>query len=993
MNGTAIRNLLFLLFAISGFSGLIYESIWAHYLKLFLGHAAYAQSLVLAIFMAGMATGSWIVSRYGISWKNLLLAYAVVEATIGIAGVLFHTMFVQATGVTYYNILPNVNAIAFAQLIKWSIAASLVLPQSVLLGMTFPLMSAGLIRWFPRCPGASLAMLYFTNSIGGAIGVLISGFVLIERVGLPGAILTAGLLNVALALIVWLLARGRESAAERVPTASQELARTVGSYRLLLIVALLTGTASFIYEIGWIRMLSLVLGSSTHAFELMLSAFIFGLAFGGLWIRKRIDRLADSVSFLGIVQIIMGVLAMSTLLVYARTFELMQWLLAVVTRTDGGYTVFNIVSHGIALTVMLPATFCAGMTLPLITYTLLKQGCGEQSIGKVYAANTLGAIIGVLVAVHLAMPLLGLKGLIVSGAAIDIALGVALLWWVPGLSRPRPAVMAAIIGVGAVVLTVTLVELDAYKMASGVYRYGEFLSPGSAEIRYHKDGKTATVDLVAHPRTGSLAVRTNGKTDAEITVAQDMPVGGDEPTMVMLGLLPLALQPNAKTAAVIGIGAGVTTQTLLDAPWLSRVDTIEIEPAMVQAARGFRPRVDATFTDVRSHIHIDDAKTYLATRNNKYDIIVSEPSNPWVSGVASLFSQEFYGLARRHLQPGGVFVQWIQLYEIDLRLVASVMKALAPEFSDYVVYAPLGWDLVVVAKNGGDLTDADSRIFQAPALSRSLKRIGIETAYDLRLRRLGSKQLLDPLFRLFRVPANSDYFPVLDLGAVRTRFLGSSATALVALQRSPLPVLEMLDGSPAGYSTTQLNANGTIPVAQSIASATALHEFFTNGTALDSYKHAPKAVGKDAQLVQALLQGCKHRIDWNIWFASLHDVVVNMLPYLPAPELERFWPALDTERCGSQMTPAQRAWLELFKAVGARNAAAMAQRADEVLTLEKRLTPTQLDYALGAGMLGSIASGNSGHALALWKRYAIRPHTREQRVLFRLLIAHATTAA
>ncbi len=185
------------------FSGLIYEAIWSHYLKLFLGHAAYAQTLVLAIFMGGMALGSWIMAKYSHRIANLLMGYAIVEGVIGLLGLVFHRTSTGLMSWAFESVLPNIDSVAGAQLLKWSLGALLILPQSVLLGMTFPLMSGATVRRFPERSGETLAMLYFTNSLGAALGVLVSGFVLIDAVGLPGTILTAGLLNVALALFVW----------------------------------------------------------------------------------------------------------------------------------------------------------------------------------------------------------------------------------------------------------------------------------------------------------------------------------------------------------------------------------------------------------------------------------------------------------------------------------------------------------------------------------------------------------------------------------------------------------------------------------------------------------------------------------------------------------------------------------------------------------------------------------------------------------------------
>ncbi|HWE22595.1 MAG TPA: fused MFS/spermidine synthase, partial [Myxococcales bacterium] len=402
--------MLYALFAASGFAGLIYESIWTHYLKLFLGHAAYAQTLVLAIFMGGLAIGSWLASRWSARWRDLLLAYAVTEAVIGVLGFAFHHVFVGATGVAYDHVLPRLASSGVAvTAFKWSLATVLILPQSILLGTTFPLMTAGVLRVHPERPGHSVAMLYFTNSLGAAAGVLVSGFVLIAAVGLPGTIRTAGAINFAVAGAVFWLFRGHEKAATLAAVPDEEPRDR--TYFFLLLAALVTGASSFMYEIAWIRMLALVLGSSTHAFELMLSAFILGLALGGLWIQRRIDRLGTPVRTLGYLQVAMGVLAVATLFFYGRTFEVMRWVVLRVPHDDHGYRLFTLWSDGIAMAVMLPATFCAGTTLPLITFHLMKRGHGEGSIGAVYAANTVGAIAGVFCAVHIGLPLLGLKGL------------------------------------------------------------------------------------------------------------------------------------------------------------------------------------------------------------------------------------------------------------------------------------------------------------------------------------------------------------------------------------------------------------------------------------------------------------------------------------------------------------------------------------------------------------------------------------------------------
>src|SRR5262249_35021536 len=237
--------------------------------------------------------------------------------------------------------------------------------------------------------------LYFTNSLGGALGVLVSGFVLIGLVGLPGTTLTAGLLNVALALAVWLLVRRQDEPATPVTAApAQAAAHPFIDFvaRWFVIAAFLTGAATFMYELGWIRMLSLVLGSSTHSFELMLSAFIFGLAFGGLYVRKRIERIRDPERYLGIIMLTMGLLAALTVPACNTMYDFMAWPLGTFTLTPGGYIAFNTVSQSIAMLIMFPAAFCAGMTLPLLTHALMRRETGEKAIGVIYSANTLGSI-------------------------------------------------------------------------------------------------------------------------------------------------------------------------------------------------------------------------------------------------------------------------------------------------------------------------------------------------------------------------------------------------------------------------------------------------------------------------------------------------------------------------------------------------------------------------------------------------------------------------
>jgi len=950
------------LFAVSGFAGLLYESIWTHYLKLFLGHAAYAQTLVLAIFMGGMALGSWLAGAFSTRLRNLLLGYAVVEGLIGLAALSFHVVFVGATSYTYDSVLPTLSSPAAAQFVKWSLAALFILPQSLLLGMTFPLMSGGIIRRHPHAPGHTLASLYFSNSIGAAAGVLTSGFVLIGLVGLPGTIFTAGLLNLLLALFVWLVAKDGEPA-PGVPVATAPLPWSRDRWvKLLLLAAAVTGAASFLYEIAWIRMLSLVLGSSTHSFELMLAAFILGLALGGLYIRRRIERMRNPIRYLAYVQLLMGVFALATLPVYGQSFEWMGFLMRGLARTEQGYVLFVLASSLIALLIMLPATFMAGTTLPLLTYVLLQRGHGERTIGSVYAANTVGAIVGILFAVHVLMASVGVKGVVTLGAALDLSLGVALLAAaVPAVRRLEPVVGAAVASF-AVLVVVIGVQLDPLRMVSGVYRNGAVRMGSDTEVMFYGDGKTASVALVRHPQKG-IRISTNGKADATLSPLDAEP-SPDEATMVLAGALALAHHPQARTAANIGFGSGLTTHTMLSTRQLERLDTVEIEPYMVQAARGFGERVRNAFDDPRSRIYIEDAKTFFSTRAARYDIIVSEPSNPWMSGVASLFSQEFYARVRHHLEPDGLLVQWVQGYEMDMPLVASVFKALDPYFSDYAVYTTNDADLLIVARRDGVLPSPAESVLRDPGLARELARVRVVSMQDVGLRRIAGKAVIGAMLAAYRVPANSDYFPYLDQHAARARFLDRAAmNELSALRLHALPVLEMLERrSPPARNAPVTRDELYLPAALA-DDARRLHAAILGRSGWDG---VPENSEHDWMLASMMLERCDTGADWSHWRAAVRRIAALSVNYLPPKDAAEVIERLRSKTCIARLPKRNAHWLDLLHAVAMRDAAGMEQIASALIADGDTEAKT---YLVHAAMLGAIAQNQSKQALLVWQKY------------------------
>ena len=889
-------------FVLSGGAGLIYESIWTRYLGLFVGHSAYAQIIVLVIFLGGMSVGAFVVGERSARLRHPLLWYAVVEGVVGVIGFVFHDIFTAATAVAYDHWFPSLAGGFGLTVVKWGLAGLLILPQSILLGTTFPLMSAGVLRLRGSRPGHVLGLLYFANSLGAAVGVLIAGFVLIAVVGLPGTLLTAALLNFAVAIGVGLPVRGGylSDAVPLAPAPAKGGDVSSGSgdsltlWRLLLLVSFGTAVSSFVYEIGWIRMLSLVLGSATHSFELMLSAFILGLALGAFWVRRRADEFTNPVRTLGVVQWVMGVLAICTLPVYVSSFGWTATLLRMLQSNDAAYQAYFGVRYVICLLVMLPATFCAGMTLPLITKTLIQSGSGERSIGAVYGVNTFGSIIGAALAGLVLMPLLGLKWLLVAGAMIDIVIGALLLSRAPRRSAPRPSTWASLSRVGLIATLVVVaavavfVRFDRSVITSGVYRHAGLPKAGSYDFPFYKDGRTATVSVRrAHgDSTAILTLSTNGKPDASVEDVWRRPARPGAPlvalthdlcTQVMLPLVALAHVSGARQAAVIGQGSGMTSHFLLGSNRLERLYTIEIEPEMIRGSRVLMPANRRVFEDPRSTFVIDDAKSFFAANSRKFDLILSEPSNPWVSGVSGLFTAEFYQRVSRQLAPGGVFGQWLHLYEIDDMLVSSVLSAIDRTFPAYEVFLTSNVDLLVVATNAPRLPEPDWSVTSMPGVREDLSRVIPFTTMAFEDLRIASRATLHPYLSRPTQIVNSDYFPILDLGTERTRFLHVSADGITSLGTGRFDAMAALSGRRQPLAPPHGAPSPEVPRQKYEAIASQLRAARTTRAVADTT--SDNEVRGDLYRMQIFERSMSlgtPPLDWRIWTQDFFAVEENL---------------------------------------------------------------------------------------------------------------------
>jgi hypothetical protein len=666
----------------------------------------------------------------------------------------------------------------------------------------------------------------------------------------------------------------------------------------------------------------------------------------------------------------MGVLAALTLPLYNQTFSIVLWLMNNLEANPTGYLLYMLSSNGIALLLMLPATFCAGMTLPLITSILIRERNGEKNIGAVYAANTVGAIVGVFFAIHVGLPLLGLKNLILVGAGIDVLLGLAIftIYTLKNGLQKKP-VYAIVASVLLLVCIGIFADLDLYKMASGVYRKSDFLTEENSKLIYYKDGKTATVSLTQLEKN-KLAIRTNGKIDASINMGGSPKQLSDDVTQVQAAVIPMALHPAAQTVANIGFGSGVTVSVILKNPNISLVDTIEIEPFMVEGARHFGHRVEMAYNDLRSKIHIEDAKTFFAANKNRYDIIISEPSNPWVSGVSSLFTEEFYQSVIPVLEDDGIFAQWIQLYEIDFVLLGSIINAISSNFSDYSIYTLDQSDLLIVAKKNGAVGSLSAEILNIPSINKELHNVYVNGLHDMKFRKVGSKRLMQPFFSSLTNIVNSDYFPFLDQNADRVRFLKTDAKSISTLNHLYLPLDRMLNDQELVNESTRITITPYYRFSENGNLAVQLKNYYLDSAYSQLDSKIRPILKYEAEIVVKMCNGSFSGKS-SVRLPTLYNQGIRLIPNLHLSELQKIFDSWESLGAKQNLLPGEYEWFTLFKAISMRNGLKMKQLASYIL--EKGKLPTNAkDFLMASALTGALLTRDLDWAKRYWYTYKMK---------------------
>lgn len=701
------------LFFVSGSLGLLYEVVWLRMLILVFGSTHFAVSTVLTAFMGGLALGAWFLGRkIDAKWEPVRV-YGILEIGIGVYALavphLFKLLIPLSQGL-WARFSPSFYV--FSLLRFFFVGAVLILPCA-LMGGTLPVLSRFISRRGEDI-GLDVGTLYSINTFGAVVGAAVTGFALIPGLGVQRTIYLAAGLNMILGASALLVARAGAAAPPAMPpvragspASKVPLPR---SLKLVLLVFACSGFLAMVYEIAWTRVLALIIGSSVYAFTVMLTTFLIGLAAGASLMSRIADRLGARWGEEGIAAIMAGtgVAASGTLLLFHRlpyAFSL------AFHRIHGGASpgreqaLLFALEFLMAAAVMLPPTILLGGMFPLIV-----RICGEalplvgRTVGTAYTANTVGTIFGSALAGFAILPLAGIQGSILLAIVANLLLAAVLLLrkgWKPrpperALSTPpggarRTYLLAATLCVVAgAALWSMAPSWNALLMNSGVYQYAADMSEtdltadgfykytqGDFNLLFYKEGVTAAVMVAGEKLTRDIWLSVNGKIDASSF--------GDLPTQLLSGHLPLLLADRPEDVVVIGYASGITVGAVTQHD-IRSLTAVEIEPAILEASQKFNEYNHDPLSNPKVKVVTGDGRNFLLVTPDRYDVIISEPSNPWMTVASNLFTREFFELGRRRLKPGGVFAQWIQLYGMQPSDLRALARTFASVFPDVLVF-------------------------------------------------------------------------------------------------------------------------------------------------------------------------------------------------------------------------------------------------------------------------------------------------------------------
>jgi spermidine synthase len=734
--------LLLLLFAGSGCSALIYEIVWYQLLQLAIGSTAVSLGVLLATFMGGLCVGSVGLPRLGFARRHPLRIYAVLELGIALCGLLV------LVGIPYIDRVYVAGAEHGmpGMLLRGLICAVCLLPPTVLMGASLP----AIVRWVESTPrGVSWwGLLYGGNTVGAVFGCLLAGFYLLRIYNTATATYVAAAINVVVAVVSFALARRTPAQACSLDP-SRERQRAVGerdAQWTVYVTIALSGACALGAEVVWTRLMGMMLGSTVYVFSIILAVFLIGLALGsggGSWLVRAVRGAPGARLALGWCQVLLTLGIAWT--AYMIADSLPYWPINPLLTISPWHTFqLDMVR---CLWAILPPAILWGASFPLALGAVASPGEDPgRLVGGIYAANTLGAIVGALGVSLTLIPWIGTRNsqrvlLVVSALS-------ALLVLAPHARKHRSKALAAGLAVSMLVAGLLAWKVDAIPGELIAYGRRMAISAGKARILYTAEGRNSSV-AISQWNDGATEVDVNGHVEAT-TEPYDMKL------QRTVGHLPALLHPHPQSVLGIGFGAGVSAGTFTTYPSIRHITVCEIEPIIPPiSTRYFAQQDYDVLHNPRTRIVYDDARHYVLTTPEKFDIIASDPLDVFVKGTAALYSKEYFEAVKRHLNPGGMFTLYVPLYESDVRTVKSELATFMEVFPYGTVWANTlsgqGYDMVFLGQAEPlkiDLDELEQRLNRpdyAP-VAQSLREIGIHSAVDLLATYAGQKSDLGPWY-------------------------------------------------------------------------------------------------------------------------------------------------------------------------------------------------------------------------------------------------------
>jgi spermidine synthase len=754
--------LILVLFAGSGCAALIYEIVWLQLLQLVIGSTAVSMAVLLGTYMGGLCLGSIFLPRLVSARRNPLRVYALLELGVGAIGVA--VLFVLPKIVPLYS--ANAGHGLPGLLVRGAVAAVCLLPPTVLMGATLP----ALARWVETTPrGVSwLGFLYGGNTAGAVCGCLLAGFYLLRVHDMATATFVAAAINGTVAVLAFALsavtrrasakAEGGGTETDFGPTAIPAVASAAWP---IYIAIGLSGLSALAAEVVWTRLLSLMMGATVYTFSIILAVFLTGLALGSAAGSALSRRLKNPRLALAATQLLLAAAIAWAAYLIARSLPFWPINPAL---TPGPWIGFQLDLVRSFLPI-LPAAILWGASFPLALAGLARPGQdGGRLVGRVYAANTVGAIVGAIGFSLVVIPRLGTRqaGRLMIAAAILAALATI----VPELrSRGRGMVeasllippkrglgarTAAIFAAGTVAALILLLVLPVIPWQ--LIAYGRYLPTRSLDqykILFAGEGMNSSV-AVTEAKDGARYFHVSGRVEAS-SGAEDMRV------QRMLGHVPALFHGDPKSVLVVGCGAGVTVGSFVLYPGVRRIVLCEIEPLIPKVvARFFGPQNYDFQKDPRVEIVYDDARHFILTTKEKFDIITSDPIHPWIKGSATLYTREYIELCKNRLNPGGIVAQWVPFYESTVATVKSEFATFFGVFANGTVWSNdlsgLGYDVVLIGWNGPAKIDLDTLQTRLDSegykrVSTSIHDVGFRSASDLLATYGGRASDMEPWLR------------------------------------------------------------------------------------------------------------------------------------------------------------------------------------------------------------------------------------------------------